>query len=546
MNQKTVIPEVRRAQALAWLRALLSGIHVLFSLFCGSRIVRFATYLCKSRDRAHLTSGMTTRGACVLLVTAVAIFIYNTPILAGPPSGPPPKFVLTLTQAQKIALKQHPEIIAAQYRTKAAQEGINEAKANYFPQVSGDAVGVGVKNKSNTRLAAINGLTNPVVYERGSIGVSANQLITDFGRTNNLVDSAKFGLQAHTARSLSIQDRVLFEVARTFYNVLRSQEVLRVTHETVHARDLLLEQIQFMYESKLKSLLDVSVAKQSYDDANLLVLRAQNELDDALAELSEALGYGEEKHFTLERHERKPKPVGLKIDQAIGIAKKQNPTLIALKAELSAAVSLYEAEVAVNYPTVKVIGYAGGSPLRKKSQLEPTFAAAGVHLGVPIYTGGRITANAKRAKYQADAVKQDLTEKENQIIRDVRVAWNNAQTAYQKIGVMEEYYKTSVEAEDLTQASYELGKSSIVDLEQAMLYRTQAQIAQVNAGYDYLIKRFHLDYFLGVGPGFQKQVGATSSQPKVEECGGLFSQDKDDVDDLRVTLYESSQSNPRS
>src|SRR5262249_49954586 len=125
------------------------------------------------------------------------------------------------------------------------------------------------------------------------------------------------------------------------------------------------------------------------------------------------------------------------------------------------------------------------------------YAAAGINISIPIFTGGRLTATEKRAAYQAQAIEQDVFDKENQIARDVRLSWNNTQAAYRNIDVSEELRKTSSEALELTQARYDIGKSSIVDLAQTQLAETQAEIASANAVYEYLIQRALLDYKVG-------------------------------------------------
>ena len=90
-------------------------------------------------------------------------------------------------------------------------------------------------------------------------------------------------------------------------------------------------------------------------------------------------------------------------------------------------------------------------------------------------------------------------DKENQLSRDVRQVWNNTQTAYRNIDVTAELYKTSAQALELTQARYELGKNSIVDLAQAQLNATQSAISAATARYDYLIQQALLNYTVGNG-----------------------------------------------
>lgn len=87
---------------------------------------------------------------------------------------------------------------------------------------------------------------------------------------------------------------------------------------------------------------------------------------------------------------------------------------------------------------------------------------------------------------------------ENRVSRDVRIAWLNANTAYDRISVTAQLLEHATQAVDLAQARYNLGLSSIVELSQAQLNQTEAQIANANAKYDYQIQRAMLDYQVGM------------------------------------------------
>ncbi|MDE3037593.1 MAG: TolC family protein, partial [Pseudomonadota bacterium] len=123
--------------------------------------------------------------------------------------------------------------------------------------------------------------------------------------------------------------------------------------------------------------------------------------------------------------------------------------------------------------------------------------AGGINISVPFYTGGRISAQEKEASYKADVAEQDLATLKNQLLRDIRIAFDNVQTAYQNISVTTQLTKDAGEALDLTQERYTIGKSSIVDLSQAQLAKTQAEIENANAAYEYLIQLALLDYKIG-------------------------------------------------
>lgn len=407
---------------------------------------------------------------------------------------------LTLKQAQEIALTQHPDILSSKFQIKAGQEEVVQTEARYFPQIYGDAAGVIPNKKTNARIGTgtIEGITNPLILKHVSYGVVVNQLITDFGQTSNLVSAAKSGVEAKIAKSLSIRDRIIFNVTRAYYNQLLAQEILTVAQETLKVRNTLLEKIQLLYQARLKALFDVDVARKSIDEAKLLILNAQNDLDDAQAELSQTLGYGELKYFSL-TEKISTHPYLSKLEPLLKIAKQSNPDLITLRAEVLEKKFQYESAQAENYPTVSATGFAGMNPVREKSQMNSSYATAGVTVDVPIFTGGLITAKERKKLFEIKAVEKELISKENKLMRDVRQAWNNVQSTYQNISVLKELFLNNVKALELAQARYEFELISIVDLIQEHLRKTQSEVSFTKARYEYLINRALLNLLLGDG-----------------------------------------------
>ena len=83
-------------------------------------------------------------------------------------------------------------------------------------------------------------------------------------------------------------------------------------------------------------------------------------------------------------------------------------------------------------------------------------------------------------------------------MRDVRVAYLNAQTAFERVGLTTQLLDKAKLALDLAQSRFDLGLSSFIELSQAQLNLTSAQIANAGAKYDYQTQRALLDYQVGV------------------------------------------------
>src|SRR3954469_15055905 len=156
---------------------------------------------------------------------------------------------LTLAQAQQLAIQNNPQFGAAKYNAAAAYQVAPQYKAAYAPSLTGSLTGVGADNGS--RLAA-GGLNNPVVYNRVGSGLSVGQMITDFGRTGNLVAMAKLQAGAQDQVTETTRAQMLLAVSRAYFALLRAHAVLNVANQTVTARQLVSDQVTALAESKLK------------------------------------------------------------------------------------------------------------------------------------------------------------------------------------------------------------------------------------------------------------------------------------------------------
>ncbi len=399
---------------------------------------------------------------------------------------------LTLADAQKLAIQNNPQYSSAKFTAAAAYQVPNEYRSNYEPNMMGNFTSVGADNGS--RLAA-GGLNNPIVYDRVGSGLSVSQLITDFGRTSNLVGMSKLRAQAQDQVTERSRAEILLDTSRAYFNVLRAQALLTVANQTVAARQLVVEQVTALAESKLKSTLDLSFAKVNLSDAKLLQVQAQNDVKAADAELSRAMGLPGETGFALSEE---PLPPALpdRVNDLIAQAMQNRPEINELQLRESADERFAKAEHALYYPTLGVVGTAGFVPAGYAA-LPGRYGAIGLNVTIPIFNGGLFKARQTEAELTAKATNSDLSNMQNRVVRDVRVAWLNATTAYDRMALTQELLQQAQLARDLAQERYNLGLGSIVELSQAELNLTSAQIANTSAKYDYQAEHANVEYQVG-------------------------------------------------
>jgi outer membrane protein len=245
----------------------------------------------------------------------------------------------------------------------------------------------------------------------------------------------------------------------------------------------------------LKSELDVSFAQVDLSQAQLLLIQAQNDLQASFSDLSTALGYPDQRTYRLSE-EPLPAAPPSNLDQEIIQAFQNRPELITERLNVQSASSYATAERDLFFPSISAVGTAGLTPFRQNG-LDSRYAAAGFNVNIPIFNGHLFNARLAEAKYQEQAEQQDLRDLQNRIARDVRTAWLSANSSFQRLAVTDQLLNEATQALNLAQSRYNLGLSSIVELSQAQLNLTQAEIAQASAKYDYQTQVSALSYEIG-------------------------------------------------
>ena len=407
-------------------------------------------------------------------------------------TGPP----LTLPDAVAIALKNHPQILAATNTAAAAGQRVIEAKSAYYPSLNADITGVQSANQQD-RIGA-GSLNSSRLLTRNGDGVEVDQLITDLGRTKNLVANSRLQAQASDQSTQAARYDVILHVNQAFFGVAEANALIEVAQQTVSARQTLADQVNALYKAQLKSEIDLSFAQVNVSEAKLILIRAQDALKQSYADLARAMGEDNVVEYTLSAPGMPAAPPP-DAQALIGEAVRNRPELRELKLRYEAAQKFEEAESDLKRPTVSMVGVAGAIPyLDEQPRVTPRgYEALAINVEIPIFNGHLFTARREAAHYEALASDQRLRDVQQQVEHGVRAAWSSAATSYQRIPVTEELVGQAQLALKLAEGRYNLGLASIVEITQAQLALTQAQIEDVNARYDYQSAYAALQYTIG-------------------------------------------------
>jgi outer membrane protein len=426
--------------------------------------------------------------------SAVPVQTENLPQNA-PGTNPAAKsqpIALTLAEAEARALKNQPRLLAAQFRAQAAGKRITESRSAYFPQAFGNLTAVEANGDSAVAAGAV---TTSSISTRAAGGASLVQMITDFGRTSNQLQSARFEAKAADQDQESIRQTTLMQVQQAYFAAQAAESVRRTAQAVLDFRRVTLRQLSALAQSQLRSTLDLQFAQVMVSEADLAQVRAETNVQKAQAQLAAAMGEETEGDYTLtdEPLAAAPDP-----DAAGYIAEAiaNRPDLKALKLHSESAIHEARAEHDLNFPTVNALGTGGEVPIHD-STLRHDYGAVGVNINVPIFNGGLYAARTAEAKLEAKAACQDASRREVDIVRDVRMTWADARDAYLQIGVTQRLVDEANVAMRLAQARYDAGLGSIVELNQAELNQTSALITAASARFDYQRAMTALQFAMG-------------------------------------------------
>jgi outer membrane protein len=407
-----------------------------------------------------------------------------------PQPAPGSSTTLSLKDAQALALRNNPQISVARLTALASLQVTREARSSLWPTAAIELTAV--EANPGTRLTA-GALNNPILYQRAAAGAMVSQLITDFGRTTNLVSSANLAAEAENQNALATKEQILLAVDQAFYNSLQAHAVLTVAQQTVKERQTVSSQVDALFQSKLKSQLDLSFANVNLAQAKLLLLDAQNNENAALAGLSAVLGFSNLQSFQLVEDSAPSVPPPGSVDDLIATAFAMRPEILALEFQSESAKKFQTAERDLLFPDIRALGVVGDTPVRNPV-VSSWYGAVGVNVNIPVFNGFLYPARAHEASLRAQATQEKLRDLRDRISRDVRTSWLNATTAYDRLAVTQQLLDQANLALSLAQSRYNLGLGSIVELSQAQLQQTQAQITNAQAGYDYRLSLAVLQY----------------------------------------------------
>ena len=425
------------------------------------------------------------------LVLLVCLFLAS-PLLVGDQSSQEAA-PLSLNEAINTALEHHPRMLRAQLQISRAETRAKQARSAYFPQV--DAGGTAKQGLSGSgNLFGLHGLASSPEPDDMAVSVNVYQDLYDFGRANHENAARRAELLYFQESVRTEKAGVKLNVQKAYYANLKAQHLIELAEETIEERKLTLRQAEAFFRAQLRAKLDVNLARLALSRAELDLVKAQNSLEHAFADLNEAMGIEAPHTYRLQEPSVKLTPPSA-LESLLAEALESRPELGALQARFVAMEEWLRRAESERYPRLMGVFSGGWTRFAELAIGKLLFGGFGIKL--PIFTGGRLKASIEEAQQKVEETKI-AQEELIQIIRlQVTRAHSDLITTIESAKTGAQLVQQAKEALRLARVRYRMELSDFVDLTVARTSVTAAESEHARTLYDYKTVESELQYATG-------------------------------------------------
>ena len=408
-----------------------------------------------------------------------------------------------------LALKNDPRLQAAEYRRQATGQEKYIARANLLPQIGvgglytwgEESTTVGVEGVEFEDQDIKNNVWD--IDLRQSLYRQANYERLDIARGQIT--------QADAIYEIAYQD-FLLRVSEGYFLVLTLIDGVTFAEAEEKAFQRQFEQAEQRFEVGLTAVTDVHEARASYDNARARAIVARNDLADAKEALRELTGEYFEEYDALQEVLPLVEPDPINANDWVDMALQNNPAVLSARAGVDVADANMRLARSGYFPTLDLqLSYSrftndkfvfndfGAEPPRQfRTSLENTDATLGLILDIPLYQGGRVNAQTKQGRLLLDATGSDLDDVQRGAVRQAQDAYRAVLAGIQEVQAFEQAMISAESALEATQAGFEVGTRTIVDVLIAEQRKFSAQRDNSVARHAYILRHLQLKSVAGL------------------------------------------------
>lgn len=385
-----------------------------------------------------------------------------------------------LQTVYQLATQKDPVVQRAAANRDAASARIDVSKASLLPSISLSA-SAGRSANDNLRFSGTNST---------GASVQARQSVFSWSNWQNLSRAEKVALQSQTVYDVEVQSLIL-RVTTAYFNVLKASDNLTFVAAEKRSVERQLEQTKQRFAVGLTAITDVHEAQAQFDSVVAREINSENELENAREALREITGQYHAQIAQLNTDKfSTSSPSPAVVTDWVNIAEQNNLTLKAQRIALDVSALDIDLAKAGHLPTLDATANVGVS---KVSGLERGDSSSiGLSLSVPIYSGGGIEAGVRVAQANYVEVSQALEQSHRSVVRQIRSSFNNVNSQMSQIRALEQAVISAQSALQATEAGFEVGTRTIVDVLLSTRNLFDAQRNLSSARYDYILAQLQL------------------------------------------------------
>ncbi|MBF4384052.1 outer membrane channel protein TolC [Vibrio anguillarum] len=408
----------------------------------------------------------------------------------------------TLTEIYNQAKENDPQLLSSAAQRDAAFEAVTSSRGDLLPQINLTA-GYNI-NRSDIDARESDKLT---------AGISFSQQLYQRSSWVSLDTAEKNARKADSAYAATQQGLIL-RVAQAYFEVLRAKDNLAFVRAEKAAVARQLEQTKQRFEVGLSAITDVHDAQAQYDGVLADEVLAKNSLTNSYETLREITGQEHSDLSVLDTNRFSASKTTQPIDALLEEAQQKNLSLLTARIAQDVAKDNISLASSGHLPSLTLDGgykYGDESNNNSGSKGDYNDFNVGINLAVPLYTGGKTTSQTKQAEFAYVAASQDLEKTYRSVVKDVRAFNNNINAS---IGALRAYEQSVISAKsalEATEAGFDVGTRTIVDVLDSTRRLYDANKNLSNARYDYVLSVLQL----------RQAVGTLSEQDILDINAGL-------------------------
>lgn len=397
-----------------------------------------------------------------------------------------------LLETYNLALQNDPILRRSLANKMAVGESKDQSIARFLPTVN---AGIGTAYNWTYQDSFFNdvfpGQEHRNDFLDSQLGINLVQPIFHYDMWVQLSQSEKQIAQAN-ASYLAEQQNLMLKTTNAYFSVLAAKDDLTfaLAEQKTIARQL--EQAQQRFEVGLIAITDVYEAQAGYDQSRSDVIAAENNVQNAKEELKEIIGPYSGELSELGETLPLPKPVPNNIDEWNAKALNQNLQILVARNESEIIKENIDIQRSGHYPTLDVVGSFGLNDTTGNLHARGDTESIGVQLNIPLFEGGAVNSRTREAEYQFAEAKENLIATQRAVTKEIKDSYRGVITSISQVGALKSAVKSGKSSLDATEAGFDVGTRTMVDVLSTTRNYTDAQSKYSKSRYAYILNGVRL------------------------------------------------------